>query len=164
MNKELENKFVKELQSNQGIIHKICRAYTKGEAQHKDLFQEISIQLFKAYPKFRGDAKFSTWMYRVAINTAISLYRKSKRQVQTSELFDNLKELEYIGYDDTKDRQVDLLYQAINKLNDIERALVLMYLDEKPYVEISDILGITEVNARVKMNRAKKKLKNILNP
>jgi RNA polymerase sigma-70 factor (ECF subfamily) len=164
LNKELENKFVKELQANQGIIHKICRAYTKGEAQHKDLFQEISIQLFKAYPKFKGESKFSTWMYRVAINTAISLYRKSKRQVKTSEIFDNLKELEYKGYDDTKDKQVDLLYQAINSLNDIEKALVLMYLEDKPYVEISQVLGITEVNARVKMNRAKTKLKNILNP
>ncbi len=164
MNKELENKFVKELQANQGIIHKICRAYTKGEVQHKDLFQEISIQLFKAYPKFKGESKFSTWMYRVAINTAISLYRKSKRQVKTSEIFDNLKELEYKGYDDTKDKQVDLLYQAINSLNDIEKALVLMYLEDKPYVEISQVLGITEVNARVKMNRAKTKLKNILNP
>ena len=164
MNKELENKFVKELQANQGIIHKICRAYTKGEAQHKDLFQEISIQLFKAYPKFKGNSKFSTWMYRVAINTAISLYRKSKRQIKTSEIFDNLKELEYKGYDDTKDKQVDLLYKAINTLNDIDKALVLMYLDDKPYAEISEILGISEVNARVKMNRAKTKLKNILNP
>jgi len=164
LNKELENKFVKELQANQGIIHKICRAYTKGEAQHKDLFQEISIQLFKAYPKFKGNSKFSTWMYRVAINTAISLYRKSKRQIKTSEIFDNLKELEYKGYDDTKDKQVDLLYKAINTLNDIDKALVLMYLDDKPYAEISEILGISEVNARVKMNRAKTKLKNILNP
>ena len=164
MNQELENKFVKELKDNQGIIHKICRAYTKGEAQHKDLFQEISIQLFKAYPKFKGDSKFSTWMYRVAINTAISLYRKSKRQVRTSEIFDNLKELEYKAYDDTKDKQVEMLYKAINTLNDIDKALVLMYLDDKPYMEISDILGISEVNARVKMNRAKTKLKNILNP
>ena len=164
MNKELENKFVTELQSNQGIIHKICRAYTKGEAQHKDLFQEISIQLFRAYPKFKGKSKFSTWMYRVAINTAISLYRKSKRSIQTATLYDNLKELEYKGYDDTKDKQVELLYSAINKLNDIEKALVLMYLDDKPYAEISNILGISEVNARVKMNRAKIKLKNILNP
>lgn len=163
MNQELENKFVQELQSNQGIIHKICRAYTKGEAQHKDLFQEISIQLFKAYPKFKGNSKFSTWMYRVAINTAISLYRKSKKQIKTSEIFDNLKELEYKDYDDTKDRQVELLYQAIGYLNDIDKALVLMYLDDKPYAEISKILGISEVNARVKMNRAKTKLKNILN-
>ncbi len=164
MNQELENKFVKELKDNQGIIHKICRAYTKGEAQHKDLFQEISIQLFKAYPKFRGESKFSTWMYRVAINTAISLYRKKKRQIKTSEIFDNLKELEYKGYDDTKDKQVELLYQAIGSLNDIDKALVLMYLEDKPYTEISQVLGISEVNARVKMNRAKTKLKNILNP
>ncbi|MEE9350407.1 MAG: sigma-70 family RNA polymerase sigma factor [Flavobacteriaceae bacterium] len=164
MNKELEHKFVQELQSNQGIIHKICRAYTKGEAQHKDLFQEISIQLFKAYPKFKGNSKFSTWMYRVAINTAISLYRKKKRSIQTSQIYDNLKELEYSGYDDTQDKQVALLYDAINTLNDIEKALVLMYLESKPYTEISTVLGISEVNARVKMNRAKTKLKNILNP
>ena len=164
MDKQLENKFVKDLQQNQGIIHKICRAYTTNDAAHKDLFQEISIQLFKAYPKFRGDSKFSTWMYRVALNTAISLYRKSKRKVQTSELFDNLKELEYKAYDDTKDQQLALLYKAIQSLNDIEKALCLMYLDEKPYTEIALTLGISEVNARVKMNRAKTKLKNILNP
>jgi RNA polymerase sigma-70 factor (ECF subfamily) len=164
LNKELKNKFVKELQSNQGIIHKICRAYTNDEAHHKDLFQEISIQLFKAYPKFKGESKFSTWMYRVAINTAISLYRKSKRMVKTSPIYDNLKELEFNDYDDTKDKQVELLYKAIHKLNDIEKALVLMYLDNKAYIEISSTLGISQVNARVKMNRAKTKLKNILNP
>lgn len=164
MDKQLENKFVKDLQQNQGIIHKICRAYTTGDAAHKDLFQEISIQLFRAYPKFRGDSKFSTWMYRVALNTAISLYRKSKRSVKTSQIFDNLKELEYQDYDPTKDQQLALLYKAIQSLNDIEKALCLMYLDEKPYTEIAITLGISEVNARVKMNRAKTKLKKILNP
>jgi RNA polymerase sigma-70 factor (ECF subfamily) len=164
LDKQLENKFVKDLQQNQGIIHKICRAYTTNDAAHKDLFQEISIQLFKAYPKFRGDSKFSTWMYRVALNTAISLYRKSKRRIKTGQIFDNLKELEYQAYDPTKDQQLALLYKAIQSLNDIEKALCLMYLDDKPYVEIAATLGITEVNARVKMNRAKKKLKNILNP
>lgn len=164
MDKQQENKFVKDLQQNQGIIHKICRAYTTSEAAHKDLFQEISIQLFKAYPKFRGDSKFSTWMYRVALNTAISLYRKSKRKIKTGELFDNIKELEYQEYDPTKDQQLVLLYKAIHKLNDIEKALCLMYLDDKPYSEIAITLGISEVNARVKMNRAKTKLKKILNP
>jgi RNA polymerase sigma-70 factor (ECF subfamily) len=164
LNKELENKFVSELQKNQGIIHKICRAYTKGDAAHKDLFQEISIQLFKAYPKFKGQSKFSTWMYRVAINTAISLYRKSKRSINTSPIYDNLKELEFQDYDDTKDKQVEALYMAIHRLSDIEKALVLMYLDDKPYTEIATVLGISGVNARVKMNRAKTKLKNILNP
>ena len=164
MNKELKNKFVKEILANQGIIHKICRAYTTNNNDHKDLFQEISIQLYKAYPKFRSKSKFSTWMYRVALNTAISLYRKNKRSIKTSELFDNFKELEYKDYDDTKDKQVEMLYKAIHTLNDIEKALCLMYLDDKPYTEIAETLGITEGNARVKMNRTKTKLKKILNP
>lgn len=164
MDKELKNKFVKDIQKNQGIIHKICRAYTTNADAHKDLFQEISIQLYNAYPKFRGESKFSTWMYRVALNTAISLYRKNKRSIQTSELYSNLKELEFKEYDDTKDKQVEMLYKAIHHLNDIEKALCLMYLDNKPYTEIAKTLGITEVNARVKMNRTKMKLKKILNP
>ena len=164
MTKELEKKFVSELEKNQGIIHKVCRSYTNGEAAHKDLFQEITIQLWKAYPKFRGDSKFSTWVYRVAFNTAISLYRKSKRKVETSPIYDNLKELEYQDYDDTHDKQLKLLYKAIQSLNDIEKALALLYLEDKSYKEISNVLGISEVNARVKMNRTKTKLKNILNP
>jgi len=161
---KLEQKFVKELETNQNIIHKVCRAYTSNADDHKDLFQEISIQLWKAYDKFRGDSKFSTWMYRVALNTAISLYRKSKRAINTSELFDNLKELKYEGYDDTTEVQLASLYKAIHTLNDIEKALVLLYLEDKSYREISHCLGISEVNARVKMNRTKNKLKQILNP
>ncbi len=164
MKAELEKKFVKELEANQNIVHKICRAYTNNQDDHQDLFQEISIQLWKAYGKFRGDSKFSTWMYRVALNTAISLYRKSKRQIQTGELYDNLKELAYTEYDDTTERQLASLYKAIYTLNDIEKALVLLYLEDKPYREISACLGISEVNARVKMNRTKTKLKKLLNP
>ena len=164
MTKELERKFAEELAKNQSIIHKVCRSYTNNEAAHKDLFQEITIQLWKAYPKFRGESKFSTWMYRVAFNTAISLYRKSKRSIETSELYDNLKELEYHEYDDKKDKQLQLLYKAIYSLNDIEKALALMYLEDKSYKEIALTLGISEINARVKMNRTKTKLKNILNP
>ena len=164
MTKELEQKFAKELELHQSIIHKVCRSYTNNEAAHKDLFQEITIQLWKAYPKFRGESKFSTWMYRVAFNTAISLYRKSKRSVETTQIYDNLKELEYHGYDNEKDKQLDLLYKAIYSLNDIEKALALMYLEDKNYREIAKTLGISEVNARVKMNRTKTKLKNILNP
>jgi len=162
--KELENKFAAELEKNQGIIHKVCRTYTNNDAAHKDLFQEITIQLWKAYPKFRGDSKFSTWMYRVSFNTAISLYRKSKRTIETTQIYDNLKELEYQAYDDSKDNQLKLLYKAIHSLNDIEKALALLYLEDKSYKEISLTLGISEVNARVKMNRTKTKLKNILNP
>jgi RNA polymerase sigma-70 factor (ECF subfamily) len=162
--KELEKKFIEELEKNQGIIHKVCRSYTNSEAAHKDLFQEITIQLWKAYPKFRGESKFSTWMYRVSFNTAISLYRKSKRDVETTQIYDNLKELEYQNYDESPDKQLELLYKAIYSLNDIEKALALMYLEDKSYKEIATTLGISEVNARVKMNRTKTKLKNILNP
>jgi RNA polymerase sigma-70 factor (ECF subfamily) len=162
--KELKKKFAEELEKNQGIIHKVCRSYTNSEAAHKDLFQEITIQLWKAYPKFRGESKFSTWMYRVSFNTAISLYRKSKRDVQTTQIYDNLKELEYQDYDESPDKQLELLYKAIYSLNDIEKALALMYLEDKSYKEIAKTLGISEVNARVKMNRTKTKLKNILNP
>ena len=164
MTKELENKFAAELEKNQGIIHKVCRTYTNNDAAHKDLFQEITIQLWKAYPKFRGDSKFSTWMYRVSFNTAISLYRKSKKSIETTQIYDNLKELEYQDYDDSKDNQLKLLYKAIHSLNDIEKALALLYLEDKNYKEIANTLGISEVNARVKMNRTKTKLKNILNP
>ncbi len=164
MTKDLEHKFVAELEENQNIIHKVCRTYTNNEAAHKDLFQEITIQLWKAYPKFRGESKFSTWMYRVSFNTAISLYRKSKRNIDTSPIYDNLKELEYHDYNDEQDKQLNLLYKAIHSLNDIEKALALLYLEDKSYKEISNTLGISEINARVKMNRTKTKLKNILNP
>lgn len=164
MNKELEHSFVELLETHQNIIHKVCRLYTNGYDAHNDLFQEITIQLWKAYPKFRGDSKFSTWMYRVALNTAITLYRKSKRKIQTQE-FDSIQfKIKAEDYDDTEEQQLKLMYNAIKELNDIEKALVFLYLEDKNYSEISDTLGITEVNARVKMNRVKTKLKQILNP
>jgi len=162
--KDLETKFLTELDKHQNIIHKVCRTYTNNDAAHKDLFQEITIQLWNAYPKFRGESKFSTWMYRVSFNTAISLYRKNKRNIETTALIENKIDFEVSEYNDKQDKQLDLLYKAIHSLNDIEKALALMYLEDKSYEEIASTLGITEINARVKMNRTKTKLKNILNP
>lgn len=164
MNKELENNFVELLEKHQNIVHKVCRLYTNNQDAHNDLFQEITIQLWKAYPKFRGDAKFSTWMYRVGLNTAITLYRKSKRTIKTQEFESVSFKIKSVEYDDTEEQQLKLLYQAVHQLNDIEKALVLLYLEDKNYSEISETLGISEVNARVKMNRVKKKLRTILNP
>ncbi|MFP4846409.1 RNA polymerase sigma factor [Winogradskyella sp. PE311] len=164
MNKELEHTFVELLQKHQNIVHKVCRLYTNNSDAHNDLFQEITIQLWRAYPKFRGDSKFSTWMYRVGLNTAITLYRKSKRRINTQE-FDAVEfKIKAEEYDDTEEQQLKLLYKAVHQLNDIEKALVFLYLEDKDYREISTTLGISEVNARVKMNRVKKKLKTILNP
>lgn len=164
MSKELEHSFVSQLEENQNIVHKICRLYTNDTDSHNDLFQEITIQLWKAYPKFRGDSKFSTWMYRVGLNTAITLYRKSKRSVDTQS-FDNVGfKITADEYDDTVEVQLKLMYDTVKQLNDIDKALVFLYLEDKNYSEIAETLGITEVNARVKMNRIKEKLRNILNP
>lgn len=164
MNKELEHNFVELLEEHQNIVHKVCRLYTNNQEAHNDLFQEITIQLWKAFPKFRGDAKFSTWMYRLGLNTAITLYRKSKRTVNTHEIESFQFKLKAEEYDDTEEQQLKLLYAAVHQLNDIEKALVFLYLEDKDYSEISETLGISEVNARVKMNRVKTKLKTILNP
>lgn len=164
MNKELEHNFVALLEKHQNIVHKVCRLYTNNKEAHNDLFQEITIQLWKAYPKFRGDAKFSTWMYRVGLNTAITLYRKNKRRVNTQAYEGVEFKIATEEYDDTEEQQLKLLYKAVHQLNDIEKALVFLYLEDKNYREISETLGITEVNARVKMNRVKTKLRTILNP
>ena len=163
MNQSLENKFVELLEENQNIVHKICRLYTHDQESHNDLFQEVTIQLWKAYPKFRGDSKFSTWMYRVALNTAITLYRKSKKKVKTQDYESAMYRIPSTDYDDTIEEQLKLMYSAIKQLNDIDKALVFLYLEDKPYSEISEMLGISEVNARVKMNRVKGKLKELLN-
>ncbi|WP_159023844.1 RNA polymerase sigma factor [Formosa sp. L2A11] len=164
MNKDQEHNFLELLEEHQNIVHKVCRLYTNDYDAHNDLFQEITIQLWKAYPKFRGDAKFSTWMYRIGLNTAITLYRKSKRRVTTQD-FDAVQfKIKAEDYDDTEEEQLKLLYSAVKQLNDIEKALVLLYLEDKNYREISETMGISEVNARVKMNRVKTKLRTILNP
>lgn len=164
MSNSLEQSFVTQLRENQNIIHKICRLYSSGEDAHNDLFQEITIQLWKAFPKFRGDSKFSTWAYRVGLNTAITLYRKSTRMVGTTDMEGKKQFIAPDDYNFEEEEQIKLLYKAVQQLNDIEKALVFMYLEDKNYEEIAETLGITEVNARVKMNRIKGKLKKIVNP
>jgi RNA polymerase sigma factor (sigma-70 family) len=164
LTRELEHQFVTQLEANQNIIHKVCSLYSGNQDAHDDLFQEIAIQLWKAYPKFRGDSKFSTWMYRVALNTAITLYRKSKKLPRTQDMDSVLFRIKSEQYDPTEEQQLSLIYGAIRELGDIEKALVFLYLEDKNYNEIAETLGISEVNARVKMNRIKNKLKNVLNP
>nr|WP_274704473.1 sigma-70 family RNA polymerase sigma factor [Salinimicrobium profundisediminis] len=160
----MEHEFVSHLEKHQNIVHKICRMYTNDQESHNDLFQEITIQLWNAYPKFRGDSKFSTWMYRVALNTAITLYRKSKKQLRTQNYDEVSFKIKADVYDDEVEKQLQLMYKAVKELNDIDKALVFLYLEDQSYREISEMLGISEVNARVKMNRIKKTLRNILNP
>ena len=103
-------------------------------------------------------------MYRVALNTAITLYRKSKRSIKTQDYESVIFKIKADEYDETEEQQLKLMYKAVRQLNDIDKALVLLYLEDKTYTEISETLGISEVNARVKMNRIKNKLRTILNP
>mgnify|MGYP006076803941 FL=1 len=157
-----ENDFLELLAKEQNIIHKICRIYAYDEVTQKDLFQEISIQLWKSYPSFQGKSKFTTWMYRVGLNTAITLYRKNKRVIR-GEDYSVLSELKADEeYDNTKDLQINWLYKKIEYFTEIEKALILLYLEDKKYTEIGETLGISEVNARVKISRLKRKLKAML--
>ena len=160
--KNLETKFLLDFENNQNIVHKVCRIYTTDSDAHKDLFQEITIQLWKNYSTFRGDSKFSTWMYRVALNTAISLYRKSSKRIKTEDYSDIEYKIQSVEYDDNQELQLKALYAAIHQLNDIDKALIFLYLEDKPFKEISITLGVSDINARVKMNRAKEKLRTIL--
>ena len=153
--------FSKLVKDNQGLIIKVSRLYTHSAEDQEDLFQEIVLQLWKSYDSFQGNSKISTWMYRVALNTAITLFRKKTRSPQTDELLDHHSK-NYLEDDQEQQQQVSLLYKVIKMLPDVERAIVMMYLDDEPYKEIAETLGITEVNARVKMNRLKKTLKELM--
>lgn len=157
--KELE--FSQLIKDNQGLIIKVSRLYTNTLEDEEDLFQEIVLQLWRSYDTFKGGSKISTWMYRVALNTAITLFRKKSRSPQTGELLD-FHYKDFIEDDDEKQQKISLLYKVIKMLPDVERAIVMMYLDDLPYRDIAENLGITEVNARVKMNRLKKNLKELM--
>jgi len=163
MNSELEKTFVDFFKPNQRLIHKICKIYTDSAEDHEDLFQEITVQLWKSFPGFKGEAKFSTWMYKVALNTAMTLFRKPQKKVlQHADIDISSLKMEYEVYEDDE-YKLKKMYKAIHGMSDVEKALIMMYLEDKPYKEIGEILGITEGNARVKMNRAKNNLKTKIN-
>jgi RNA polymerase sigma-70 factor (ECF subfamily) len=143
------------------MLYKVCRLYTQTEFDRQDLFQEIVIQLWKSYPKFRGDSKFSTWLYRIALNTAISDLRRQKKNVTLTEPTQLPTEIEDIQYQEDQEEQLLLLHKAINQLTEIEKAVTMLYLEDKSYDEMEEILGINQNNLRVKMNRIKEKLRKL---
>lgn len=162
--KSQEQLFIEQITDAQGIIHKVCRMYCFDNEHRKDLFQEILIQLWKSYTSFRGDSKFSTWMYRVSLNVAIQDLRKVKKKQSlftSSEIFRDISEEKT---DDPDDENLRLLYAAISHLNKIEKAIMMLHLENKSNEEIAAIIGITQNYVRVKMNRIKVKLKNRLIP
>ena len=134
--------------------------YAFCEADRQDLFQEIVIQLWRAFPKFKGQSKFSTWLYRVAINTAITRLRKQTDFIETCEPATLPQHLdENTSYEE--EQQFKLLYQAIEQLNQVEKAITMLYMEDKTYEEMEDILGISQGNLRTKMNRIKDKIRQL---
>nr|WP_294789834.1 sigma-70 family RNA polymerase sigma factor [uncultured Mucilaginibacter sp.] len=155
-----EKQFLKLVSEHQGIIHKICRLYRDTAADREDLFQEIVFQLWRGVNTFRGDAKPSTWIYRVALNTAIATFRKRKPEIEyTLQLPDVLQEDE----SDELALRREQLFRAIKQLNDGEKAIVALYLDDMDHRQIAEITGITENNVAVKLNRIKTKIQKLLN-
>lgn len=158
---DLELEFELKLKEYKLLIYKVCRMYTNDPNNIQELYQDIIIQLWKSYPKFRGESKFSTWLYRIAINTALMSLSKPKRSIQISDI-----ELQHVhvSYEEDiglKEEQHQQLYAAIQQLNDVEKSVVMLYLEDKSYEEMEEILGISNATLRVKMNRIKEKLRTL---
>ncbi|MFW5774325.1 MAG: RNA polymerase sigma factor [Tangfeifania sp.] len=158
----MEKEFLKIIQKNQGIIHKVCNLYCDSQEDRNDLFQEIVAQLWKSYPSFRQESKVTTWMYRVALNTAITSFKKSKRRPDQNSLTYENFQLEDEGYDTETEENIKMLHAAVSQLTGVEKSIILLYLENRKYEEIAEITGITQNYVRVKMNRIKKKLKKLM--
>jgi len=160
----LEKEFLQTINEHQGIILKVCRMYCIEKADAEDLFQEIVLQLWRAWPAFHGQAKVSTWMYRIALNTAITGLRKRSAKPAFRPL-----DFEQHNYAEPPPQRMDLQYApelqyAISRLNKFDRSLLLLYLEDKSYGEMAEILGLSTSNIGVKINRIKKKLKEHFQP
>lgn len=158
-NPEDRDDFLRVIEANKGIIYKISRAYCKHDEDRKDLIQEIIIQIWNSFQKYNDQYQHSTWIYRIALNVAISLYRKnSVRQNRTVPLTDTVN---FIDDSQTNEMEGDivLLYQFIHELKNLDKALILLYLEQKSYKEIADILDISVTNVATKIGRVKKIIK-----
>ncbi len=160
-NYPVNDDFTELFVANQRIVHKICSVYFSGKPDKEDYFQEIVLQLWKAYPGFRKESKFSTWMYRVALNTAIDLLRKEKTQPKLFQLSKSEFSIKEQKRELTE--QQEKLYTSIAQLSEIEKAIILLYLEDYSYKEISEIVGISETYTGVKINRIKTQLQKLIN-
>ncbi|MFY7787927.1 MAG: RNA polymerase sigma factor [Thermoflexibacteraceae bacterium] len=160
-NKEIDKNFIQQITDNQKIIHKICHVYCSNAEDRQDLFQEVLLNAWRSYSSFANLSKFSTWLYKVALNTALMYQRSHRKQEQITWL--DLQQLQQKAIEtDTSNEQIQRLYQAIAHLDEHEKSIVILYLDELSYKEIAEIVGITENNVGVKLNRIKQKLKQLL--
>jgi RNA polymerase sigma-70 factor (ECF subfamily) len=160
--KELEQNFIDQVMDAQGIVHKVCGMYCHNEEDRKDLFQEILINLWKSYPSFHGDSKFSTWMYRVSLNVAIQRLRKANKKKEDATLPVEFDEMVITQKESLPEKELQMMHAAINRLSDVEKAIMMLYLEEKGNEEIAEIVGISQNYVRVKMTRIREKLKKMV--
>lgn len=152
--------FISVIKDNQNLIYKICYSYCSNAENRKDLQQEILIQLWNSFSKFDGRIKLSTWIYRIALNTAISFYRNDcKHRDKKVSIDASIIALSNFEYVPDQDENIAMLYQFIDNLNEMDKALILLYLDDNKYKDIAEILGISETNVATKISRIKKILK-----
>ncbi|MFY7898870.1 MAG: RNA polymerase sigma factor [Chitinophagaceae bacterium] len=152
-----EKEFIHLINQHQNIVHKVCSVYMDFMQDREDLFQEITLQAWKSFHSFKGESKFSTWLYRVALNTAITFFKKDKKK---NDFFQSSEFPEIIDQSTTDiELQVKAMYAAIGELSKIDKALVMLYLEDYDYNAIGEMLGLTANNVAVKMNRIKVKLK-----
>lgn len=156
----MKEEFVTSIDEHKKIIYKILHLYTHNSDLQRDMEQEILLQLYLSFPKFKNESKISTWIYRVALNTAISFLRKEKRYNDNNLSYDqSVFEIADNNENAGAMEHIKLLYQQIDGMNNFDKALLLLYLDDKSHREISQILGISESNVGTKINRLKLKLK-----
>lgn len=144
-----------------GIIIKLCRAYTNSQEDFEDYYQEVCLQIWRSKENFREESEWSTWVYRISLNVCLTLLKKRKNNKQHY-VSDALPSEEIEDNNAFSDEPLNLLYAAIRKLSEIDRAIIMLYLDEQSYQEIADIIGTNSNNIGVRIKRIKMKLKKIL--
>ena len=156
-----QSEFLQLIDQHKGILHKVSRMYMDNSEDQNDLVQEIVLQLWKSFERFEGNSQFSTWVYRVSLNTALTYFKKEKKK---SEKYAFVVNIDTIDDHDSaeKETQLELFYKAVHELNKVEKALIFLFLEGQSHKEIGKNLGITEVNARVKLNRTKDKIQTII--
>jgi len=160
---ELKEQFLEKLNRDIGIVHRVCNSFfDPSDIAREDLFQEIMYQLWKSYPTFNGDAKFSTWMYRVAFNTAITNSKKQEREPEKTELQENHHPVSATDMQEDEQEKLRLLYATIRTLKEIDRMIILLWLEEMSYSDIAGITGLSKSNISVRLVRIKKLLKTKL--
>lgn len=151
--------FLTTITQHQGMLHKLCRLYRDTLEDREDLFQEMIYQLWKSFPAFKGNAKISTWIYRIALNTALAGFRKKNLPVTYTDTFPEIAQ----PADHRDNEQQELFFAALKQLSDAEKAIIALYLEDMSYQEIAGIIGIEENYVGVKLNRIKNKIKSLLN-